>query len=266
MRIRRLLALSVGAALLVSVTVATAGPAAAAKQPPVKVVVTNDDGAAAPGIDALVRGLRKIPGVKVTVVAPATNQTGASDKTTPGTLQATEMTTGGAPSTGVVGYPADTVNYALDTLHLEPDVVISGINEGQNVGPGIDLSGTVGAARTAARRGIPALAINQGIALIDGELTVPDYAPSVRAAVKWLKEHRKALTPKKSTPVEAFVDNVNVPTCAAGTKPRGTVEVPIAAAGEYLAEQDCASTATDPAEDITALNTGFIAFSPSVPF
>lgn len=260
MRFRSFLTVSLGAALVASVTVAAGSPASAAKQPTIKVLVTNDDGTAAPGIDALVRELRKIPGVKVTVVAPASNQSGTSDNSTPGELLATGATTGGQASTAVQGFPADSVNYALDILKLKPDVVISGVNTGQNVGPAVDLSGTVGAARTAARRGIPALAVSQGVA------TVPDFATGSKAAAKWLKEHRKALAPKKGKQIDAFVDNLNIPTCASGTKPRGTVEVPIAAAGDILAAQDCASTATDPADDITALTNGYIAFSPSIPF
>ncbi len=258
MRFRRCLALTLGAALGATATVATVAPVSAAKQPTIKVLVTNDDGASAPGINALVRELRKIPGVKVTVVAPATNQSGTSDKSTPGELQATGATTGGQPSTAVVGYPADSVNYALDTLKVKPDVVISGVNQGQNVGAAVDLSGTVGAARTAARRGIPALAVSQGIA------TVPDFATGSKAAAKWLKSHRKALTAKGT--VEAFVDNLNIPTCATGTKPRGTVEVPIATAGDILAAQDCASTASAPADDITALTNGYIAYTPKISF
>jgi 5'-nucleotidase len=241
-----------------SALVVSGGVASATKQPPINVLVTNDDGATAAGIGALARELRKLPGVKVTVVAPATNQSGTSDKSTPGELQATGSTTGGKPSTAVIGYPADSVNYALDTLKLKPDVVISGVNAGQNVGPAVDLSGTVGAARTAARRGIPALAVSQGNA------TVPDFATGSKAAAKWLKDHRKALTAKGT--VDAFVDNLNIPTCASGTKPRGTVEVPIATTGDILAAQDCASTATAPADDITALTNGYISFTQSIPF
>ena len=52
---------------------------------------------------------------------------------------------------------------ALQELGLEPDVVVSGVNAGQNIGTLIDLSGTVGAAATAARQGVPAVAVSQGI-------------------------------------------------------------------------------------------------------
>ena len=60
-------------------------PGVAAEKPPtLRVLVTNDDGVAAPGIDALVQGLRKLDRVEVTVVAPADNKSGTSDMTTPG--------------------------------------------------------------------------------------------------------------------------------------------------------------------------------------
>ena len=116
---RRLLSLSLGASLVVSATLVGAGPAFAAKQPPVTVLVTNDKVAAAPSIDTLVRALRKVAGVKVTFVAPATEQASKADLTTPGTLQAIGMTTGACRRPAS---PADTVNYALNTLKLKPNV------------------------------------------------------------------------------------------------------------------------------------------------
>ena len=74
-------------ALAVVVAGPPAGAAAPAKRKPVlQVLITNDDGVSADGIDALVEAVRALPRVKVTVVAPATNQSGTSDKTTPGSL------------------------------------------------------------------------------------------------------------------------------------------------------------------------------------
>ena len=137
------------------------------KVPTLDILVTNDDGYAAPGIDALVERLRALPGVKLTVVAPATNQSGTSDRTTPGpvsALTATEVTTAsGYAATAVAGFPADSVNYALDVLKLSPDLVVSGSNAGQNLGVVAPISGTVGAARTAVRRGVPGVAVSQEI-------------------------------------------------------------------------------------------------------
>ena len=76
--------------------------------------------------------------------------------------------------------------------------MIAGINRGGTIGPRTALSGTIGAARTADRREVPALAVNQGVALIGGQPAVSGYTPAAKAAMKWLKEHRKALAPKKA--------------------------------------------------------------------
>ncbi len=66
-----------------------------------------------------------------------------------------------APGKAVAGFPADTVIYASTRAGCSsvPHLVVSGINAGQNVGPAVTLSGTIGAARTAAKRGIPAIAV-----------------------------------------------------------------------------------------------------------
>ena len=105
-------------AVLALAAVAAAPAAAQAKTTknvkPLRVLVSNDDGVRAPGIDALVKALRKLPKVTVTVVAPAANQSGTGGKTTPGALTATRTTTkSGYPAIAVKGFPADSVNYAL---------------------------------------------------------------------------------------------------------------------------------------------------------
>ena len=76
--------------------------------------------------------------------------------------------------------------------------------------------------------------------------------------MRWLKEHRKALEKKGVT---AFVDNLNVPTCTTG-KLRGVIEVPVAPNAENaIAPSDCASTLTDPVDDIQAFNNGYASLS-----
>ena len=111
-----------------------------------QILVTNDDGYNAAGIDAVVQALVARPKVHVTVVAPATNQSGAGGNTTPGGVTADPgQTLSGYAATAVNGFPADSVLYALNTMHLNPDLLVSGINFGQNIGPFIPLSGTIGA-------------------------------------------------------------------------------------------------------------------------
>lgn len=220
-----------------------------------RILVTNDDGVAAPGIDALVQALSALPQVEVVVVAPAENQSGTSDATTPGGVTAQETTTAtGHAATAVNGYPADAVNYAIDVLGLQPDVVVSGVNAGQNIGTFVPLSGTIGAARVAARRGVPAIAIS------GGGLAGTDFATGATAAANEVAALRESLGWGANK--DRTVVNLNTPTCAPGTSMRGVVDVPVATAFPQGTNGldlvfDCGSSATDPADDAIALTIGF---------
>jgi 5'-nucleotidase len=114
------------------------------------------------------------------------------------------------------------VLWAIDEGNLDftPDLVISGINEGQNLGPIIELSGTVGAARTASRLGVPALALSQGLA------DEPDFEAGVAVALTWLEENFATI---RDSEVDAqglaVAWNINIPTCATGAV-RDIIEVP----------------------------------------
>jgi 5'-nucleotidase len=243
---------------LAAASVATAAPATAAKakkQPTLTVLVTNDDGVSAPGIDALVQALAQVKNTKVVVVAPATNQSGKGGATTPGTLTTAAATTAsGYEATAVAGTPADTITAALDQLGVKPNVVMSGINAGQNLGSLTDLSGTVGAARAAATRGVPAVALSQGIG------DAPQYDSTAKLAVDWLTKHRAALVKKSTTPLKT-IDNYNVPNCPSG-KARGVKDVTTAPTADgAVAGVDCASTVTAPKTDIEAFNAGWAALS-----
>jgi len=226
---------------------------------PLRVLVTNDDGVDAPGIDKLVQGLRGLSGTDVTVVAPASNESGAGSKSTPGMLTAHAATTkSGYTATAVAGYPVDTIVWAIDQHHVtpKPDVVFSGINAGQNLGTFIDISGTVGAARAAAQRGIPAVAVSQGLG------TSINYSGAVRVALAWLGAHHADLLAHRSP---ATVTNFNVPTCTTGA-PRAVVKVPVAATGaNAFSTVDCKSTYTNPKDDIDAFVHGFVSESDNIP-
>lgn len=222
-----------------------------------KILVSNDDGVSSEGIDVLVQALVALPNVQVAVSAPADQQSGQGGKTTPGALVGTETTTiSGYPAIGVDGYPADAVIYALDQggIDFVPDVVIAGINEGQNLGGIIDYSGTVGAARAAASRGIPALAVSSGMSTYDYDAAVP-------FVTDWVEEHRSRLLEGGFTTQVILLENMNVPSCATGAI-RGIVEVANSpSTEETIVEQDCTSTLTDPPDDIVAFNNGFVALS-----
>lgn len=219
------------------------------------ILVTNDDGVGAPGLDALVEALRDLPGTTIRVVAPAENQSGTSDSTTEPLPTWTYATTAsGFPAFAVDGFPADSVIVALDVLAFTPDLVIAGINEGQNIGPLVEISGTVGAARTAARAGIQALAASQGIG------DPPDFAAGVERVLAWVESFRG----RPRFGFEIGVDNLNIPTCTSGTM-RGLVIVSVATdpAGRNAFESDCAGDPPpDQTDDIGAFMNGWATISP----
>jgi 5'-nucleotidase len=241
------LALAAGA--LGQASLAGAAPAKIPK--PLVILVTNDDGYNAPGINTVVQALRKLPKVTIKVVAPATNQSGTGGQTTPGTLVTTKVKTlSGYPAIAVQGHPADTIRAAVDQLGIRPGLVVSGVNFGQNLGPVLDLSGTVGAARAAAALGIPAVASSQGLG------TPVSFQVGAAAVTKWVTGHRSTLVVTKKP--QTTIVNINAPSCGTTGAPRGTVDVPPATTGNPLATSDCSSTATGPPDDVTALGEGFI--------
>jgi 5'-nucleotidase len=256
-----LLAASIAASLAAPLA-APAGASTATKksQPEITVLVTNDDGIAAPGIDAIVEALRTQKNTKVVVVAPTANQSSSGSKTTAGGAPGAAGTTAsGYAGTAVTGFPADSVNYALDVLKLKPDVVVSGSNLGQNLGPISEISGTVGAARQAARRGIPALAISQQL----GDNA--DFPTSAKLAVEWLKKNRRSFTKTKVDGTALTeIDSINAPNCPSGIQ--GLYETALAQEGttEPLVSADpvnCTSTLTSFTSDAHAFNNGYAAFT-----
>lgn len=228
---------------------------------PLTILVSNDDGYAADGIATLVDALLELPDVEVTVVAPDGNRSGSGGQTTPEGVAVADVTmANGFAATSVSGFPADAVVYALDTLGLTPDLVVTGSNEGQNLGPAVDLSGTVGAARVAAQRGIPAVATSAGFG------TAVDYEATVDVVVDWLVEHRADLEGATADQVV----NINVPTCAVG-EVRDVVEVASSTIAldetALRADIDCTVTGEVPADDVSAFNLGFatITVVPALP-
>jgi 5'-nucleotidase len=237
--------------VLALAAVASAPAAAQAKTvKPLRVLVSNDDGVRAPGIDALVKALRKLPKVTVTVVAPADNKSGSGGRTTPGTLKASRTTTrSGYPAVAVDGYPADSVNYAFSKVvkKAQVDLVIAGINAGANLGPFVDLSGTVGAARAGAAHGVAALATSAGTPAIT------NFADAAKQTTAWVTANRTRL--KAST-----VQNLNIPQCSAGhargtTPATSTAQTP--AGTNVFATVDCTQSTAASRDEITSFLAGF---------
>ncbi|MDY6893771.1 MAG: 5'/3'-nucleotidase SurE [Chloroflexota bacterium] len=129
-----------------------------------RILVTNDDGVFAPGLWALVAELTKR--AEVVVVAPDREQSGVGTSVTlhqPLRVRPVIPVVEGVDTYAVEGTPADSVIIALRMLlkNTGPvDMVISGINEGSNLGNDVLISGTVGAAWQAHFYGLPAIAIS----------------------------------------------------------------------------------------------------------
>lgn len=126
------------------------------------ILLTNDDGIYAPGIAAMERELRRLG--DVIVVAPATEQSGVGHSITfLSPLMAKEAEFGADHQRGwaVEGSPADCVKLALAQFcPREPDLIVSGINGGLNVGINVLYSGTVAAATEGALHNIPSIAVS----------------------------------------------------------------------------------------------------------
>ncbi len=123
------------------------------------ILVSNDDGVDSPGIKELARAMKRIKGARVVVVAPAGEQSATSHSLTlHRPLRIEKMANG---FYAVDGTPTDAVTLAIHrVLRRKPDLIISGINRGANLGEDVHYSGTVAAALEGAIMGIPAIAVS----------------------------------------------------------------------------------------------------------
>ena len=129
-----------------------------------RVLLTNDDGISAPGLQALRRAVREVEGVEVDVIAPDSNRSAtARSITTRSPLSVEEVEFGdGDRGYATDGTPVDCVRFAeLGLVGHRPDLIVSGINHGSNLGDDITYSGTVAAALEGIVLGVPAIAVSQ---------------------------------------------------------------------------------------------------------
>ena len=166
-----------------------------------KILVSNDDGYLATGINALTEALEKV--ADVVVVAPDRNRSAASNSLT--LSRPLRVSSYGENRSKVDGTPSDCVHLAVTGfLDEEPDLVVSGINHGANLGDDVIYSGTVAAAMEGRFLGLPTIAVSLvGKTLIGSRLTHFDTA--ARVAVEIVQKlDRAPLAPDT-------VLNVNVP-------------------------------------------------------
>jgi len=122
-----------------------------------RILITNDDGISAPGIKALEQGLAAVG--EVTVVAPDREMSATSQSVTLHTPIRIQQLDERHYAIG--GTPTDAVIMALyHLLPQRPDLVVSGINPGGNMGENVDYSGTVGGAMQGVVHGVPSFAIS----------------------------------------------------------------------------------------------------------
>jgi 5'-nucleotidase len=160
------------------------------------ILISNDDGYMAPGIKALADALAEF--ADITVVAPDRNRSGASNSLTlDNPFRVNQLENG---YYRVEGTPTDCVHLAITgLLEHEPDMVVSGINAGANLGDDVLYSGTVAAATEGRFLGLPAVAIS---------LTshTPEHFETAAWAAKKIVQQLK----KSSLPANTIL-NVNVP-------------------------------------------------------
>ena len=160
------------------------------------ILVSNDDGYRAPGIAVLAEALSVE--YEVSIVAPERNCSGASNSLTlERGLRASQVAEN---SYFVDGTPTDTVHLAVTGLLKKmPDMVVSGINAGANMGDDVLYSGTIAAAMEGRHLGLPAIAVSMN------SYTPEHYDTAAKAVVQLLKTLNKVSFPANT------ILNVNVP-------------------------------------------------------
>jgi 5'-nucleotidase len=142
-----------------------------------RILLTNDDGIHAPGLDVLEAIARQFSD-DIWIVAPAEEQSGAGHSLTLG--RPVRLRQHGERRFAVSGTPTDAVMMALrKVMPDKPDVILSGVNRGANLGDDVTYSGTVSAAIEGALAGIPSIALSQVYAREGMGDTVPFGAAEV---------------------------------------------------------------------------------------
>jgi 5'-nucleotidase len=192
-----------------------------------RILLTNDDGIFAPGLVAIYKRLTELG--EITVVAPASSQSGTGHSITyrePLVCNKVDIN-GQFTGYSVQGSPADCVKLALAELKPGPvDLVVSGINNGANVGINVYYSGTVAAAMEAVFFKIPAVALS-----LDVEEKM-DFDTAAQYCAALIKK----LMPLNNTEVI----NINIPQLSRG-KPKGIRIVPQSTQGfdeHYIHTED----------------------------
>jgi 5'-nucleotidase len=238
---------------------------------PVHVLVANDDGIDSPGLAAIAAVLAADPGYRVTVVAPKTQQSVSGHALiTRREVEVTEhQPIAGATAWVVDATPATVARVALTALLVDdpPDLVVSGINRGENDGLSAWTSGTVAVAREGAYAGIPAIAVSL-------QLNWSDPQPDYDSAARWAKPIIDAVR-NEGLPSGVYL-NVNVPVNPDAIRGYRVARMGLKEPGEaryVLARTDSNGTRwyvsrwkppneTEPGTDTHALGLGWVTIVP----
>lgn len=260
---RRIAALAFFVVLISSMVVAN-------ESKPFHIMLVNDDGIGAPGLEALAAVLHADPAYRVTVVAPTDPQSGkGSALTIHGEIAVRPHDPiGGATAWSVDATPATTARVGLAYLLAcdPPDLVVSGINKGENVGRIAWYSGTVGAAREAVLAGSTAVAFSL-------QLNWADPDPDFKDAARWAKPVVDALR-AQALPTGIYL-NVNIPKDPASISGfrlcRQGLEKPQVAGFDLQSEEDgvrylksrwAPAMGTEIGSDTTELHRGWVTLTP----
>jgi 5'-nucleotidase len=178
-----------------------------------RLLLTNDDSIHAPGLAALERALEGLG--ELTVVAPDRPWSGCGHRVTVDACLTVEPL--GPRRFALSGTPADCVRVALDGLAERPDVVLSGVNMGGNLGVDVFHSGTVAAAREAALHGLPAIAVSHH--------KKPELDFRWEDAAGWLRPVLEELLAERVAPGRYW--NVNLPCLAVAAPTPRVVRCPL---------------------------------------
>lgn len=190
---------SVRVVLVLLLALPVVAPAGARQAPAYRILISNDDGVHAPGLAAVAQILQAIG--NVIIVAPSDNRSGSGHSITIADpiFRNDLALPNGLKAIGLTATPASTVKVALQNiLKPAPDLVVSGINRGYNLGLSAYISGTVGAAREGSMHGIPAIAAS----LATGTSDYTHAAEAVLGVARRVKQY--------GLPPQTFL-NVNIP-------------------------------------------------------
>lgn len=258
------------APLLIGLALLSGCAAESDAEAPIHVMVVNDDGIESPGLAALAEAIAADPSYRVTVVAPAEQQSGVGHGLTIRREVAIRphAELGGAAAWSVDATPASVTAVGLTVVLAEdpPALVVSGINRGENIGRAAWYSGTIGAAREAVLRGVPAIAFSL-------ELDWSDPDPDWTAAARLAKPVVDAVVRRPLG--DELLLNVNIPVDTAAARGYRVCRLGLAAdeVSRYAVDREADGvryatsrwappTGDDAGTDIAAIAAGWVTVTP----